>query len=155
MAQILGLNRLLTRLAGMKAKVGKPRITVYVGFTQRYAVYVHERTDTTHKGRGQAKFLETPAREKKDQITDVIRQAYMGFGGGGRTASGQFQKQAKAGDFKRALLLGGVFLQREAQLITPRDTGALAASAFTAAEEEYDQVAEQAFQRSEAKRKAG
>jgi hypothetical protein len=66
------------------------------------------------QGRGQSKFLEQPAREKRDKIASTVRKA---FAGGASLA--------------HALLEGGLFLQRESQKLVPVDTGNLKGSAFT------------------------
>ena len=49
--------------------------TVQVGYTAEYALYVHEILDNYHKPPTQAKFLEQPAREKKDEIFGIIARA--------------------------------------------------------------------------------
>ena len=43
-----------------------------VFYTQSYAVYVHERTDLRHKAGKQAKFLEGPAKEHREDILRII-----------------------------------------------------------------------------------
>ena len=105
-----------------------PRLEVVVGFTQTYALEVHERTDVTHRV-GQAKFLETAARTNYNRVQQEVREA----------------KQDVAGGLVRAALM----IQREAQMLTPVDTGALKASAFTAIRENVDEVASQRFRESE------
>lgn len=69
---------------------------------------------STRGANQQAKFLEQPAREFKDEIAGIIRQALQQ----GKTMS-------------QALLLGGLRLQRESMQIVPVDKGNLKASAFT------------------------
>ena len=104
--------------------------SVIVGYTAKYALYVHENTEMTLKGqkrpgknrgkfwdpqgRAQAKFLETPAREKQDEIGTIIVKTY-----------------ARTGMMGKSLLVGGLFLQRESQKLVPVDTGNLKNSAFT------------------------
>jgi len=46
---------------------------IVVGYTANYAVYVHENLQARHKPPTQAKYLEQPAREKKDKIFRIIR----------------------------------------------------------------------------------
>jgi len=91
---------------------------VVVGFTQNYAIYVHENLEAYHLV-GQAKFLEQPARELSQGgvlsriVVEVMRQ--------GKT-------------MMQGLLLAGLRIQREAQRLVPVDTGALKNSAFTRVE---------------------
>lgn len=66
------------------------------------------------QGRGQAKFLETPARTKQAELTKTVAVRMQG-----------------GDDFADALLVAGLELQREAMLLCPVDTGNLKASAFT------------------------
>lgn len=107
------------------------RVEIHVGFTQRYAFEVHERTDIPHKV-GQAKFLETASRTSYGKVQQEIRK------------SGQ--------DVAAGLVRGALLIQREAQKLTPVDTGALKASAYTAFSQEADEVASQRFRESETKR---
>lgn len=101
----------MTALRARAAKYGDPRVVV--GFTAQYAVYVHENLEAFHPV-GQAKFLEQPARQYAREIGRMVREAVR-----------------RGATFAQALLLGGLRLQREAQLLTPVDTGNLRASAFT------------------------
>ncbi len=64
--------------------------------------------------KGQAKFLEQPAREGSRQIAGMVRKALQ-------------MKMTMA----QALLIAGLWLQRKAQLLVPVDTGNLKNSAFT------------------------
>lgn len=95
-----------------------PKISGVVGYTQNYAIYVHENLEARHPNGGQAKYLVQPAREKKNEIAAIVRTALM---------------QQKT--LKQALTLGCLYLQRESMQLVPIDTGALRASAFTAIEE--------------------
>jgi len=45
---------------------------VIVGYVADYAVYVHENLQAKHKPGKQAKYLEQPAREKKNEIFKII-----------------------------------------------------------------------------------
>lgn len=47
---------------------------VLVGYTQSYAIYVHENLDARHKPGKYAKYLETPARENRDEMIRIIRR---------------------------------------------------------------------------------
>jgi hypothetical protein len=87
--------------------------SVIVGYTQAYAVWVHENVDATFKV-GQAKFLEEPARLLRTVLGKIVGDAVR-----------------RGATILQALLLAGLRLQRESQLLCPVDTGALRASAFT------------------------
>tara|TARA_R110002020_G_scaffold376130_3_gene587307 strand:+ start:27715 stop:28068 length:354 start_codon:yes stop_codon:yes gene_type:complete len=112
---ITGVDGILARLAAREKKADNVAV-VQVGYTQNYALYVHERVDIPHKV-GQAKYLAQPLRQEKNQIQDIIVNAM------------------KAGvPLKQALLMGGMFLQRLSQKLVPIDTSALKNSAYTKAE---------------------
>lgn len=118
MVKVLNVGRLNAKLEKLKARVGSGvRVAFVVGYTQAYAVWVHENLNAVHKV-GQAKFLEQPAREKADGIADTV------------TAT-----MKRGGTLEQGLLVGGLFLQRESQLLVPVDTGALKGSAFTRKEQ--------------------
>ncbi len=52
-----------------------PQVQVVVFYIASYAVYVHENLDATHKPGKQAKFLEQPARERRGELTGIVRKA--------------------------------------------------------------------------------
>ena len=62
----------LKNSAGTRADGSGWDTDVVVFFTQSYAIYVHERTGLHHKSGKIAKFLETPARVKRDEILRVM-----------------------------------------------------------------------------------
>ena len=66
------------------------------------------------QGRGQAKFLEQPARELRGEMQRII-----------------YRVCARGAGLIQALLMAGMFLQRESQKLVPVDTGNLKGSAFT------------------------
>lgn len=109
--------------------IGKPQAIVVVGYSQSYAVEVHERTDVRHKV-GQSKYLETAARSNEQNIRHTLR------------ASPRDQ-------LAENMLKAGLLIQRESQQLVPVDTSALKASAFTCVEEELDQVASEARTKAE------
>lgn len=111
--------------------------SVTVGFTQNYALYVHERVNAYHRV-GQAKFLETPARQLGRELGRLVVTAVR-----------------RGASLEQALLIAGLRLQGEAQKLTPVQTGALKGSAFTSLTRDADRAAAQAFQRSERLRKKG
>ncbi len=102
-----------------------------VGFTQRYALWVHE-VQARHVV-GQWKYLETPARQKTREMARMIETALK-----------------SNIPLMQALMFAGLNLQRAAQLLTPVDTSALKASAFTCPTRDVESVSQTAFQKSEA-----
>jgi len=62
-------NSAFTRATGMGMSTD-----VIVGYTTLYAVYVHERMDLRHALGKEAKYLEKPARERREQILAIIYQ---------------------------------------------------------------------------------
>ena len=131
MAEIVGIKELRKRLNGLIAtSLKKDRGGAIVGYTANYALWVHENVEMKWKGkprskpskgkywdpqgRGQSKFLEQPAREKTEEMSAIVVKALKG---GAR--------------LQQALVLAGLFLQRESQKLVPVDTGNLKASAFT------------------------
>lgn len=103
-------------LQGRLKTVQQSRLTVVVGYTQSYSIFVHENLEAHHPV-GQAKFLEQPAREKQALLSGIVLQVL-----------------AKGKPLEDALLAAGFRLQLESQLLVPVDTGALKASAFTKVE---------------------
>mgnify|MGYP006275049749 CR=1 FL=1 len=87
---------------------------VKVGYTAEYAIYVHENLEAHHPNGGQAKYLEQPARELRDQLVTIIGEAVK-----------------RKATLEQGLLIAGLHLQGESQKLVPVDTGNLRASAFT------------------------
>lgn len=52
---------------------GTKRADVLVGYTQSYAVYVHENLEARHAPGKQAKFLETPAKLHRKKLLEIIQ----------------------------------------------------------------------------------
>lgn len=109
------VERLSNLIAALKSRMmGQPIVSVSVGYTQQYALFVHENLEAHHKQGKQAKFLEGPARQHKDEIAAKVVE------------------KVKAGaTLEQGLLVGGLYLQRLSMQVVPIDTGALRASAFT------------------------
>jgi hypothetical protein len=107
-------DALIRKLNAIATKAVKPA-SVSVGFTQSYAIYVHENLEAKHTN-GQAKFLEQPYREMTDsgELLQIVKDTVRG-----------------GGSLEQGLLKAGLALQRAAQLLTPVLTGALRNSAFT------------------------
>lgn len=134
MPKITGLKAVQAALKRKKLD-GKVTAEVEVGYTQTYALIVHEDLTAEHKEGKQAKYLEMPARRSREEIGRVVVDGYQ-----------------KTRSMPKALLLGGLRLLRESDLIVPIDTAALKASGYVALEEEADKVSKEAFIRSEAVR---
>ena len=126
------LQRALTRL---RDKFNSQELSAVVGFTQTYAVIVHEDLGARHKEGKTAKYLERPAREIMPTAGKTIADVYK-----------------KTGSLDKGLIVVCLQIQRAAQQVVPIDTAALKASAFTALESKYDQTASDAFAKSEAVR---
>ena len=129
--KITGLQKLKATLQALEKKSFREEESVVVGFTQNYAVFVHEDLQATHKV-GQAKYLEAPARRLQGELGRLISSTYV-----------------KTKSLSKSLLVAGLRLQREAQLLVPVDTSALKASAYTAFEKDSIAASTAAFQRSE------
>ena len=54
------------------SEIASPPIELEVGYTQHYAIYVHENLEANHPNGGEAKFLEKPAREYRGQMKDIV-----------------------------------------------------------------------------------
>lgn len=138
--EIKGLTTLIGQLRDRAARSMKEDdVSVIVGYTAAYALYVHERIEMKWQGlprhkpgkglywdpqrRAQAKFLETPARQYQDRIGEIVRQVLS----------------KKGSTLSKALLMGGLFLQRQSMLLVPVDTGNLKASAFTRLEKDGEE----------------
>ena len=133
MVKIQGLSSLQKQLAALRKQVGEEGTpSVVVGYTQNYAIYVHENKEAHHEV-GEAKYLEKPARTHQQELAAIVRQAV-----------------SKGATLERGLVLAGLRLQREAQQLTPVDTGALRASAFTALEKDLESVSSEAYAKSQA-----
>ena len=115
--EVQGLTSLMAKLkAKDRAAATDTKAVVVVGYTQAYALYVHENLEAKHKEGKQAKFLEAPARQlsSSGELGRIVAEAKKA----GKTLA-------------QGLLLAGLRIQRESQRIVPIDTGALRASAFT------------------------
>jgi hypothetical protein len=127
--KIEGLEKVLSVLRSMAAKAQTDSsASVSVGYATAYALFVHENIQMKWKGlprrppakgeywgpKGQAKFLEQPARQNQGKIAEMVRKAL----------------QAKK-TMAQALLIAGLWLQRISQLLVPVDSGTLKNSAFT------------------------
>lgn len=113
MAKLQGADKLIKQFEDMAKKLGSKKVSVSVGYTQNYAIYVHEDLEAHHDV-GQAKFLEQPFRENRDEYVGIMTKAVL-----------------KGADLEKAALMAGLKLQRDSQLLVPVDTGALKSSAFT------------------------
>lgn len=107
-----GMERVVRALKKMEKDIGGSG-AVYVGYTANYALYVHENTQANFRT-GQAKFLEQPFRTMQKELYSMIVTAVR-----------------KGVALSQALVLAGLRLQRESQLLCPVRTGNLRGSAFT------------------------
>lgn len=106
-------------------------ISYTTGFTQNYAVYVHEMEDLNHEV-GEAKFLEKAVARTAAEVGRIVTNAVL-----------------QGSSFKQGLYMGALRIQREAMLRVPIDTGALRASAFTAIAADVERVSMAAYQKAE------
>ena len=131
--KVLGLNKVIDALKRSATKhYLNPKCRVRVGFQAPGAWRLHENIEMAGAGkprpsgigvywgpRGQAKFLESAARELDNDgtLAEIVKEAL---------------KQRKT--LAQALLLGGLRVQREAQKRVPVEYGTLKNSAFTVVE---------------------
>lgn len=87
--------------------------TLSVGYSAHYALHVHENLQAYHPNGGQAKFLEQPMRQFRDQMIAMVVRAV------------KERRGMEAG-----LTEAGAFLKVESQALVPVDTGLLRASWF-------------------------
>lgn len=132
MATITGLSKVQSELKKLsKGFIGEG---VVVGFTQNYAIYVHEMRGLSHEV-GKAGFLLDNARDMQKEMAQVV-----------------LNKTKTTGSVEKGLITAGLLLQRAAQGDTPIDTGALRASAFTAKESDLEAASRAANAEGEKKR---
>jgi len=129
MPNIIGLKELEIKLKKLQSVHTTENPRVIVGYTQNYAIYVHENLEAHHPV-GQAKYLEQPARALQRELGEIVVKAF---------------KSTK--NLEMALLVAGLRLQRASQELVPVDTGALKNSAFTAKEKDAAQEAAAAHAR--------
>lgn len=108
---------------------------VVIGYTQSYALMVHENTEAQHKKGKQAKYLEDPARRLRKELASIVVQVY---------------KQTRS--MSKGMLAAALRLLRESQEIVPVDTGALRASGYVAYAQDADTAAQAAQARADSLR---
>lgn len=117
MAKIEGLaelNRVFMQRLQAARQAGLTR--VQVGYGASYALFVHENMEMPHTN-GQAKFLETPAREMRPQMAAIVQEV-----------------ADRGGTLLEAEMAAGLALQQASQALCPVRTGYLQASAYTRVE---------------------
>jgi hypothetical protein len=130
MAQVENVEKVIATLrAKAAAAIKDNNVSVVVGYTAAYALYVHEMMEPKHLGEprasgigtywgpnGSPKFLEAPFREMNNsgELGKIIKGALQ-------------QKRTMA----QALLLAGLALQAASMKRVPVEYGNLRASAFT------------------------
>jgi len=130
--RIEGLKKLNQTLRKLQTAYGSStKVSVAVGYTVAYAVYVHENTQMKWKGLprrppahgvywevGQPKFLEEPARTMQSELkAQVVRTLENGIAHGKKVSLVQ------------ALVLAGNRLMAASQKLAPVETGDLKGSA--------------------------
>ena len=104
-------------IASLQAKSLKGRkvMSVRVGYSAPYAVYVHEDMTANHPNGGQAKYLSTPAASKRvqKQMADAVKRSI----------------KAKNG-LEEGLVRAGRILLAASRPLVPVDTGELRDSGF-------------------------
>lgn len=114
MAKVENMDRVVAQLRALEARSRKEdNVSVSVGYSQSYALRVHEDRNAYH-AEGRAGFLTDVAREMARELGNLVRTLLL-----------------QGRDTAQALLVAGLRLQRESQKNVPVDTGALRASAFT------------------------
>lgn len=133
--QIQGVSKLIGQLNTMAVQSKKRDDgDVLVGYSQNYALHVHER-DVYHET-GTWKYLEKAYKEVYPSILHTIKEVYK-----------------KTGSVQKGLLISGLRIQRVSQdKYCPVDTGALKASAWTATEDDARSAALKAKQRGDKKK---
>lgn len=116
----------------MKVRVKRTDKAVVVGYTQAYALEVHENLEAKHRPGKQAKYLEEPARLYQQDIARIVASTY---------------RETK--DLGLSMLRGALFLLRKSQEIVPVDTGALKASGYVDYEQNKTEAQAQARARAE------
>ena len=106
-----GLKELNGKLKKLRRKYGGEQ-DVSVSFGTDYAIYVHENLEAHHTT-GEAKYLEKAVLRNIDAAQSMI------------------EKRTQSTNLGLAMYTAGLLIQREAQKLTPVDTGQLKASART------------------------
>ena len=116
-AKVIGIPELNAKLKALANRsLVQDTGAVIVGYTQHYAIYVHE-IPMRHKEGKFWKYLETPFRTLAPQIPTIVETVYR-----------------YSSSLLKGLLVAGLRIQRDSMKIVPIDTGALRASAFTSTE---------------------
>lgn len=134
MPKIEGLQNVLQSIRAMKKAYWETQPPeVWVGYTQSYAIYVHE-VPAKHLV-GKDHYLTDPARELSNSgvLGRMVARAMKG-----------------GVSCRVALLRAGLRVQRESQEQVPVDTSALKASAFTAQVQDVESAAAAANARAQA-----
>lgn len=110
--QVDGLDRLVQKLGRLAIKAKPDRVQLTVGYAAPYAIYVHEDLYAHHKV-GQAKFLEQPVRQYRNDMKDAAKR---------------LMQEGK--NLKQTLTEIGRILLRESKKLVPVDRGYLKKSGF-------------------------
>lgn len=153
MANVEGFVKLAAQLSGYRAKMSSsPQVSVLVGYTAKYALFVHENVEmkwrgfprdrSIRKGRGDdIAYTGYSASKRKGLFWGPHGQAKF-LEAPARTldSSGELgrivlEALLKKKNIGQALLLAGLRIQRESQKLVPIEFGLLRASAFTVLEQ--------------------
>lgn len=127
-------------IAVLKGRMNANSASAVVGYTAKYALWVHENRAMKWKGKPRGGGRDSKGRFKKGRgvywgprgragfLLDVAREQSAELG---RVV---FEALRKGRTMAEAVLAAGLRLQRESQRNVPVDTGALRASAFTRVE---------------------
>ena len=136
MAKLEGIENVKRVLRELRKRASQHRyVSIVTGYTQNYALVVHE-TNKNYRT-GSWKYLEIPARALRGELARIVRDTYK-----------------RTRNLEKACIIAGMRLQRESQLMCPVDTSALKASAFTAREKDLESVSSAAKARSDEIRQA-
>lgn len=135
--KVVGIEAVNAKLRALANRsMSKDNGVVIVGYTQRYAVYVHE-VPAQHKEGKEWKYLESVVRRLSNEIVRIVEGVYRA-----------------TNSITKGLLVAGLRIQRESMQIVPIDTGALRASAYTDLESQAAAAASAAQARAKAKEQA-
>lgn len=122
-AELINFDRLISKLGSRQREaVRSAGKQVRVGYSAPYALWIHENLEIDHEAHGcggQAKFLEQPAREYRDEMASIVRKRVVARGDEDVVAA------AVAG-----MLEAGLRLKEVSQELVPVRTGFLRDSAF-------------------------
>lgn len=124
----------LTNLKHMARR--ETQLSAVVGYTMPYATPVHENLEAAHASPTQAKYLEAPARNNREELRTIARTMY---------------KATKS--VGKATLAAATRLYGLSQDLVPVDTGGLRLSGFVCSSDKVDQASGKALRAGLARRR--